>query len=148
MGAGPVRALYAYGGAGLALAAGLVLVVATRSHLKPDRPAVGPPVAVDDGLARSPAAPLPAPAPPAEQAASFVYAGRLPHYVIKTDWKQLAEALPAEADATSYYLSPIHNPPAAQIGDAVDAAGHALALPIDIGEDAPPEATGDTRIGE
>ena len=146
MGAGQVRALYAYAGAGLALATGLVLIVATRSQRTPETPAASPP-AVADAL-HQPPTPLPAPvAGPVEHAAGFTYSGRIPHYVIKADWKQLAEALPAEADATSYFLSPIHDP-VAQTGDAMDATAHPPALVIDIGEDAPPEATGDTRIGD
>lgn len=147
MGVGQVRALYAYAGAGLALATGLVVIVATRSQLAPETPAANPPAVADDAL-NQPPAPLPAQvAAPVEHAASFTYSGKIPHYVIKADWKQLAEALPADADATSYFLSPIHDP-VAQTGDATDAAAHPPALVIDIGEDAPPEATGDTRIGD
>jgi hypothetical protein len=142
-----VRALYTYAGAGLALTAGLVLVVATRS-LNPGTPAASPPAAADDGLDQLPPAPLPAPVrAPVEQGPSFTYSGRIPHFAIKADWKELAEALPAGADATSYYLSPI-NPPTAQTGDAMDAAAHPVALAVDIGDEAPPEATGDTRIGD
>lgn len=140
-----MRALYAYAGAGLALTAGLVLAVTT--HFISETRTAGPPAVADGGLEQSPP-PLPAPvAAPAKQVASFTYAGKLPHYVIKTDWKELAEALPAEPEATSYFLSPI-NPPTAQTGDAMDAAAHPAALVVDIGEDAPPEATGDTRVGD
>lgn len=129
------------------MATGLVLIVVTRSQLAPETPAAGPPAIADDPL-NQPPTPLPAPVvAPVEHAASFTYSGKIPHYVIKADWKQLAEALPAEADATSYFLSPIHDP-VAQTGDAMDAAAHPPALVVDIGEDAPPEATGDTRVGD
>lgn len=141
-----MRALYAYAGTGLALTAGLVLAVA--AHFTSAPPAAAPQAVADGGLDQSPPPPLPAPVPaPVGHPASFTYSGKIPHYVIKTDWKALAEALPAEADSTSYFLSPI-DPPVAQTGDAMDAAAHPAALVVDIGEDAPPEATGDTRVGD
>jgi hypothetical protein len=138
-----VRALYAYAGAGLAVAAGLMIAVAARPH-RTENVNAAPQAVADNTVAVQSPTPLPTPAPaPVEHLA---YTGRIDHYVIKTDWKELAEALPAEADATSYYVS--QTAPMAQTGQAIDAAAHPAALPIDIGDEAPPEATGDTRVGD
>ena len=147
-----MRALYAYAGAALAVAAGLVLAVATRPQFASKNTAAGPPAAADGGLSTFPATAVPAPVP-APVAHSSSYAGKIPRYATGTDWKALAEALPTEVASNSYYLSPIHSPPSPQTlaatGAAIDAAsvaGQPVALPTGDDDEATPEATGDTRI--
>jgi hypothetical protein len=137
--------MFAGAGAGLSLAAGLLTGAAMRPEL------IG-----DEGPA-SAQAPEPAAGPASdpfdnERAAYARYSGKLPEYVIGTDWTRppkvaVAEPAPDEPaqENVDYYERPftdLTDPPMA-------AEDHARPVaywdtPADIDSDAPPEATGDT----
>ncbi len=148
-----MRTLWA--GAGVALAAGLTLGAAMRPDLAADDRPAG--LQILDGGAGARAS-----GPFDDGAAAVAYAnyhGKLPDYVLGTDAKRFqawswAEPAPRAAgrrrDADDDMApAPTEELASAAIGgdayDAVVAEKTPIAWPADIDDEAPPEATGDTR---
>lgn len=163
-----MRALYS--GAGLAVAAGLLMGAAMKPNLGGDDRPIGPQIFAGWSGIRS-TGPFDQP-----DLAFAAYSASIPDYVIGTDWKRyaapvayepVAEEPPlvveSEFDEPAYaapyqvaWQEPPREPPSfpsldggraygpAQSAAAVPAQAAAAAIHID--EEAPPEATGDTTI--
>ena len=163
MRAGSAKTLYA--GAGVALAAGLVLGAAMRPDLLTDERPAGPQILPDASAARS--------SGPFDDSVSYAgFAGSLPDYVLGTDWRRAQAAVVAAVtppidrdpapdrqavddapsaadagvDADSKAAAPQDIPPAeAAMRDEEASPAAARAVAADLEAEAPPEASGDTR---
>jgi|GEM_PF-1454283 len=149
MGFDHVRTLFA--GAGLAVAAGLLMGAAMKPDLEADDRPAGPQV-IAEGRQALPSGPFD------DRAAYASYGGQMPDYVLGTDWKRLTQA-PVTGGLYEDYdrYAAAEEAPAAEVGtytpavyraddpsiDGRAAYAEVTASP-DIDEEAPPEATGDT----
>jgi hypothetical protein len=144
-----VRTLFA--GAGLAVAAGLLMGAAMKPDLEADNRPAGPQV-----IAEGPQAP---PSGPFDDRAAYAsYGGQIPDYVLGTDWKKLPQA-PVTGGRYDDYdrYAAADEAPAAEVGTYTPAVYHAddpsidgptayaeVTAGPDLDEEAQPEATGDT----
>jgi len=140
----------AYAGAGLALMAGLLMGAAMKPELGADDRPAGPQIVAGSAGAR-------AAGPFEDDAPTFAaYSGKIPDYVLGSDWTRLAAAPavapPARGEVEAPAPTEDAEAPAPLAHDAEFHATPAVATervaynpPADAIEDeAPPEATGDT----
>jgi hypothetical protein len=133
------------------LAAGLLMGAAMRPDLEADDRPAGPQV-----IAEGPQAP---PSGPFDDRAAYAsYGGQIPDYVLGTDWKKLTQT-PITGGLYDDYdrYAAMDEAPAAEVGTYTPAVYRAddssVDLPeayadvtpiLDLDDEAPPEATGDT----
>jgi hypothetical protein len=134
----------AYAGAVAALAAGLLSGAAMRPDLTADDRPAGPQIFAEASPAR--------PTGPFDDSPTWArYGGKVPDYVLGTDYVKLAgqaAALPAATPIQVSYAGPppSDDMPPLRLEDLTSAAAaDPAAEPADIDPEAPPEAAGDTR---